>query len=200
LYPVAVGLETAFESTRFFTQEEFVRFAEAHSRENRRLELLNGRIVMNPLGGWPQGEGGLLVAAQLLAFVRQRQLGRVFGADQGFELPSGDTVAPDAAYVSSERWAASGPHQPGRFLRVVPELVVEVMSPTTASFDRGEKRAIYERNGVAEYWLLDMFTRRLSRLSLAEGRFGAPVDFDEGDVFEPLLLVGLRFPVVAVLA
>jgi Uma2 family endonuclease len=45
-------------------------------------------------------------------------------------------------------------------LRIVPDLVVEVLSRKTASQDPGEKKAIYERNGVREYWLVDPRTRR----------------------------------------
>src|SRR4029079_6548928 len=95
------------------------------------VALLNGRIVMNPPGGWPQGEVALTVGALLRAFVIERGLGRVLGSDQGFELPSGDVVSPDAVFLSAERWGASEPHEFGRFLRVVPDIVVEVgLSPS----------------------------------------------------------------------
>lgn len=163
-----------------------------------RLELLNGRIVMNPPSGWPQGEVALTVAALLRAFVVERGLGRVFGSDQGFDLPSGDSVAPDATNVSAERWQASEPHEIGRFLQVVPDVVVEVLSPSTASRDRGEKKAIYERNGVNEYWMVDVIARRMSRLALADGRYGAPVVFEHGERFESLLLTGFGIDLAAI--
>ncbi len=41
--------------------------------------------------------------------MRSRGLGRVFDSSQGFALPSKDTVEPDTAFVSSERWAAGPP-------------------------------------------------------------------------------------------
>lgn len=185
-------METAFESELYFTQAEFAEWVAAHTRDVARYELLNGRIVMNPPSGWPQGEASAIVPAVLREFVRARGLGRVFGADQGFELPSGDTVAPDTAFVSSARWTAGAPHAPGKFLRVVPDLVVEILSPTTASRDRGEKKAIYERNGVAEYWLLDVLAARLSRFDLADGRFGSPVTFEAGEIVESRVLEGFR--------
>ncbi len=123
-YDRVVHLETAFESERHFTRDEFAEWVARRTSDLERLELLNGRIVMNPASGWPQGEVALSVAALLRAFVVERGLGRVFGSDQGFDLPSGDTVAPDAAYVSVERWRPSELHEIGKFLEVVPNLVV----------------------------------------------------------------------------
>lgn len=188
--------QISFESEQYVTQEQFAAWCEKRMSDLERCELLNGRIVMNPPSGWPQGEAGLLVAARLLSFVRSAGLGRAFGADQGFELPSGDTVGPDAAFVSKERWAATGPHEPGKFLRLVPELVVEVLSPSTASHDRGEKKLIYENNGVAEYWLVDTRARRVTRFVLSESKYGIPRIFEEADTLESQVLLGLRIPVV----
>ncbi len=193
-----VPIETSFESERWFTAAEFAEWVDSRTSDLERVELLNGRIVMNPPGGWPQGEVALTVAALLRAFVVDRGLGRVFGSDQGFELPSGDVVSPDAAYVSAERWSGSGPHEFGRFLRVVPEIAIEVLSPSTASRDRGEKKAIYERNGVAEYWLIDVAARRVTRFDLRDGTYAAPVVFEGESGFESALLPGLRLELAAV--
>ena len=59
-------------------------------------------------------------------------------------------------------------------LGIVPDLVVEVLSPSTARRDRTEKSAIYARNGDDEYWLVDdrkeevlLFRRQESVLRLA---------------------------------
>jgi len=55
----------------------------------------------------------------------------------------------------------------------VPDLVVEVLSPSTARRDRGPKRDIYERNGVREYWLVDPRRREITVLVRGvDGRFG----------------------------
>lgn len=134
-----MGPQYSFESAQYVTQDEFASWVAKRMSDLERCELLSGRIVRSPPSGWPQGETAAVIGAGLLAYVRGANLGRVFGPDQGFELPSGDTVAPDAAFVSTQRWAATETHVPGKFLRVVPELVVEVLSPSTASRDRGEK-------------------------------------------------------------
>jgi Uma2 family endonuclease len=54
------------------------------------------------------------------------------------------------------------PPRAGKYLQVVPDLVVEVLSRSTKTRDRGEKKAIYEANGVTEYWLVDLERRTLT--------------------------------------
>ena len=92
--------------------------------------------------------------------------------EQGFDLPSGDTVAPDVSFTSKARWDAAPPPRPGKYLQVVPDLVVEVLSRSTKTRDRGEKKAIYEANGVAEYWLVNSQATNPAgvRLRLGQGR------------------------------
>ena len=167
--------DLVFESTHTVTPKEFGEFVATREAagDTGHYELLNGRVVMSPPAGYPHGEVGSNVQRLLASFVWERKLGRVFDSSQGFELPSGDMVEPDHAFVSHERWAAAPAPEPGRFLRVVPELIVEVMSGRTATRDRGEKKAIYERNGVLEYWLVDPRAREVTVLHRVDGRFDA---------------------------
>jgi Uma2 family endonuclease len=45
----------------------------------------------------------------------------------------------------------------------MPELVIEILSPGTAGRDRGVKREIYQKAGVAEYWIVDIDSRLIER-------------------------------------
>lgn len=185
-------VELSFESTTGMTQDQFAEWARAREGwDPNGYELLNGRVVMNSPAGFPHGEVGSNIQLLLAGFVKPRGLGRVFDSSQGFELPSGDTVEPEHSYVSNERWSAAPPPEPGKFLRVVPDLIVEVLSASTATRDRGEKRGIYERNGVREYILVDWRARTLSAHVSESGRFverGAGVD-----TWESVVLPGLTF-------
>lgn len=118
-------------------------------------ELLNGRIVVTPPAGWPHGQIAVNVTLALRRHVDRRRLGRVFDSSAGFDLPSGDTLEPDASLVSAGRWNAAPPPVFGQFPKVVPDLVVEILSPSTRRRDLNEKKDVYARNGVDEYWVID---------------------------------------------
>ena len=63
-----------------------------------------------------------------------------------------------------------------RGLKGAPDMVIEVVSPSTAGRDRGVKRDLYERNGVREYWLVDYSNKTIEVYLLNEGnRYGKPV-------------------------
>jgi Uma2 family endonuclease len=188
--------ELIFESTTCLSQEEFAAWVEKRAaRDDNHYELLNGRIVVTPPAGWPHGSVGHEIQLLLGEHVRSRKLGKVFDSSQGFDLPSGDTVEPDHTYVSAQRWTAAPPPVEGKFLRVVPDLLVEVLSGGTASRDRGEKKAIYERNGVREYWLVDARALTLTVFLLQESRFDRGRVFDVDERFRSSVLPELEFPV-----
>ncbi len=177
-YTGAVVREPAFESIEGMTQAQFARWAARHEGDLGKHELLNGRVVMAPPAGYPHGGVGLRLGGRLVAWLERDPVGLGFESSQGFELPSGDTVQPDLSFVSFERWRAAPTPRRGQFPRVVPDVVFEILSRSTRSRDRGEKKAIYARNGVREYWLVDPRAGRLVRFC-RKGR-----SWDHGAVFE----------------
>jgi Uma2 family endonuclease len=137
-------------------------------------ELLNGRIVVSPPARWPHGRIGIRVAHLLEEYSRRHRVGFAFDSSTGFDLPSGDTLEPDASIVTTARWNAAPPPVLGQFLKVVPDLVVEILSPSTRSRDLKEKKDVCAKNGVEEYWIIDPRARSLTICSRAG------VAFDDG--------------------
>ena len=189
--------QPVFESIETYTQVEFEDLVAERERlgDDHHYELLNGRVVMTPPAGYPHGGIEAALLRIIGSFVRAGKLGRVCGSSQGFALPSGDTVEPDASFVSEERWNAGPAPIPGKFLRVVPDLVVEILSTRTASRDRGEKKAIYERAGVREYWLVDSRARTVVRFARVRDRFDRGSTSSAGEAVESIVLAGLRVSV-----
>lgn len=132
-----------------------------------RYELIDGDLIEIP-APTPLHQA---VQAHLLAlmhlFVLQRGLlGRVFGAPLDVQL-SGRIVQPDILYISSERIAIIT----DRRIVGAPDLVLEVSSPSTEDYDRGDKRELYRMAGVREYWVIDTEARSATLWTLVGNRY-----------------------------
>lgn len=78
--------------------------------------------------------------------------GRLFHAPVGVEFPStGEGVQPDLVFVSGARQGIVA----ADWIRGAPDLVVEILSPSTEERDRAVKLKLYRRQGVPEYWIVD---------------------------------------------
>jgi Uma2 family endonuclease len=165
--------ETAFRSDARFDQASFLRWLRKRPASDlNHYELIDGRIIMNPPAGWPHGRIDAKLSELIGRHADRYRLGIVQGSSAGYDLPSGDTLEPDASFIAAERLAASPLPAPGKFLTVVPTLVIEILSPSTSHRDRTEKKAVYERNGVAEYWIVDPAKKTITVFSLRGGRYG----------------------------
>ena len=70
-----------------------------------------------------------------------------------------------------------------------PDLVVEILSRSTAKYDKGRKKSIYERFGVREYWIVDPLSLSLEQYVLEDGRF---VLRDVYHKYPPSALLGMK--------
>ncbi len=119
-----------------------------------KYELLDGALVtMPPPGAWHGAVGGNAYGA-LWTFVRQHPGGRVFQDIGVFLGHHPDTVrAPDVCYLSAERMPAGG--IPRGYLDVVPDLIVEVISPSDRRSEVEAKVRDWLRGGARLVWVLD---------------------------------------------
>jgi Uma2 family endonuclease len=164
--------EVTFRSQQRLTQEEFYEWLQQlPPHDIHHYELIHGRIVMTPPAGFGHGSVGSWLTYMLWQHVEHRDLGLVLDASTGYDLPSGDTLEPDVSFVSKARLAAAPKVAPERFARVVPDLVVEILSPSTARRDRTVKKDIYAANGVREYWIVDQRRRSVIVFRRGDGGF-----------------------------
>ena len=83
--------------------------------------------------------------------------------------------------------------------RGAPDLVIEILSPSTASKDAIQKRALYEKHGVKQYWIVDPTNRLVMVYALQPDElFGKPMIFGETDKIEVLLFPGLAIDLATI--
>lgn len=142
-----------------FTYEDYL-----NAPEDKRYELLDGELVMTPAPGERHQSISILLGSKLFQFVSENSLGRVYLAPFDVVLSDVDVVQPDLLFVSNERDHIITPAN----IQGAPDLVVEILSPSTAERDRTFKRALYANHGVNEYWMVDITAKDITILLLGE--------------------------------
>jgi Uma2 family endonuclease len=157
------------------------------------MELIAGEaVVVPPIGGPASDAQGKLHIA--LSRWQEEAAGESLVLQDVFvAFPDGSRPAPDISYWSAERCP---PVERGA-MKSVPDLVVEVLSPSTRDNDLGVKRELYMRCGVRELWLVDPDARTVTRV-----RSGSVTDeaLDERDTLKSELLPGFALEVSRIFA
>lgn len=147
-------------AVREWTYAEFARLPD----DGNRYEIIDGELEVTPS---PQPKHQDLIGAlteRLRPFVRQNQLGRIYPGPIDLLFAEGDYLVPDLVFVRQERLDTVT----DRGVESAPDLVVEVLSPSTAMRDRGIKRSRYAHYGVPEYWIIDPDRRFIDVYKLHE--------------------------------
>ena len=164
---------------------------------DKRYELLDGDLVMAPAPNLKHQEVQFRLGRRLGQFIEERALGKFYFAPCDVVLSDTDVVQPDLLFVSREReHLLSG----GDNVRGAPDLVVEILSPSTADRDRGYKRALYGRHGVAEYWLVDPAAETVWIHRRRAGVLAVAHTFGREETLRSPLLAGLELDLDAVFA
>jgi Uma2 family endonuclease len=130
-------------------------------------------------------------------YLAANPIGEVFFAPLDVVMFYYDVVEPDLLYVSRERAAQVLVPE---HVRGVPDVVVEIASKSTRKRDQTIKRALYERMGVSEYWIVDPKSEVVRVYRRGDTVFGRPVELrrDAGGTLTTPLLPGLEIALDAV--
>lgn len=125
-----------------------------------RHEIIGGEHFMTPVPELYHQALVVRFSAELLRRFERSGLGRVFASPVDVQLSDHDVVQPDIVVVLDARREIL--HR-SRIIGA-PDLVIEILSPSTRSRDCREKRQLYETHRVSEYWIVDPETRLVEQL------------------------------------
>ena len=164
-----------------------------------RHELLDGEHVVTPSPNTAHQRIVWNLASELAAFLDATPAGTALFAPFDIKLSPLTVVVPDLVYFAADRFARVVNE---KYATAAPDLVVEILSPGTRRRDRGRKRAIYEREGVAEYWIVDPEAKDVTvfRRAAPGECFAPPVVLAEAQraTLTSPLFPGLRIPLARV--
>src|SRR6266849_5267162 len=135
--------------------------------DNLRYEVIDGDLFMTPAPSWQHQSSLMRLSLLVAGWVHGHGLGAVVQAPTGVVLDEENGVQPDLLYVSREH----SDRISERGLEGAPDLVVEVLSPSTEARDRGVKMRRYAAAGVPHYWLLDLRARALEAYVLGDNGY-----------------------------
>ena len=159
----------------------------AKTPEDERYELINGELIMVAAPNEPHQRISKRLEFPLM-LAERRGLGVVYDAPFDVVLSEYDVVQPDLLFVLKEN-----EHIITRAnVQGAPDLVVEILSPSTSRRDWNEKRDLYAKYGVGELWIADPDARIIWVMTLRDdGEYDAPVMYRDTQTFSSPTLAGV---------
>lgn len=149
----------------------YAEFARLPSEGSTRHEIIAGELVVTPGPGRRHQRIATDLVMLLNAFVREHDLGEVFAGPFDVLFAEGDYMEPDLVFVRRDRLSILS----DRGVEAAPDLIVEILAPSTAGRDRGIKLERYRHFGVPEYWVVDPDARAIEVWRLARDATGPEV-------------------------
>lgn len=145
--------------------------------DGRRYEIIGGQLVVSASPILKHQKLSLRLTDLLYALAKSG-LGELFEAPTDVERGPNDIVVPDLVFVTKARLGILGREK----IAGAPDILIEILSPSTRGRDEREKRDLYARFGVPEYWLVDPVRNAVRAMTLV------------GDAYQPIPPIGSVIP------
>ncbi|MGH2459188.1 MAG: Uma2 family endonuclease [Chloroflexota bacterium] len=163
--------------------------------DDQDYEIIDGVLYVAP-----RARSGHQITANRLAhiltgFTEDRHLGTVVPDTDLIVTDRDIYVSPDIMYFARDRFDVVNRDD---WIRIIPDLVVEVLSPSTEDYDRRKKRETYARLRVPHYWMVDHRARRVMECVLRPDGAYQERTIPAGEPFRPALFPDLEIDLVQV--
>jgi Uma2 family endonuclease len=159
--------------------------------DGNRYELIEGELfIVSPA---PSTRHQTILTNLLVALataLHKPGLARVFPAPTDLVLSATTAVQPDVIVIAGANTSIITP----RAIEGVPDIAVEILSPSSLDRDRYIKKRLFQRAGVREYWVIDPEASSLIVYRLDQGTYGIRARYDRTSVLESPEFPALRIP------
>jgi Uma2 family endonuclease len=149
-------------ATKLFTYDDYLTLPD----DGKRYEIIEGELYMTPAPTTRHQDifGTLYTSMRLHA--EQRDLGKVLSAPIDLVLSLVDLVQPDILFIAKPRLHIIA----AKNIVAIPDLIVEIVSPSSTKRDREQKRLLYEKYKLPEYWIVDPETKSVEVYLFEDGQ------------------------------
>ena len=168
-----------------WTYEDWLDFPE----DGWKYEIIDGVLYMSPPPAIAHQDASGELVARMRIHAEDNDLGKVLAAPCGVRLPGQAVpVEPDILFVKKERLEIMG----AQYVEGAPDLIVEILSPSSAHYDRETKFNLYQQAGVPEYWLVDYRAKIVEVYILSEGVYILAGKYAGGSAVSSSQLTGFK--------
>ncbi len=161
--------------------------------EEQKAEFINGEIVVHSPVKLRHNSASLLLYRLLGTYVDVHGLG-VVGHEKLLITLERNDYEPDVCFFGNHK---ADLFEDEQMKFPAPDLVVEVLSGSTAQNDRGIKYRDYATSGVTEYWIIDPETKMVEQYLLQENQYELRIKSDSGEIHS-VAVPGFTIPIQAI--
>ena len=170
------------EKTKY-TYEDYLK-----TPDDKRYELIEGELLMTPSPVTKHQRISRKIAFVIETFVTGNNLGEVFYAPFDVYLDNENVVQPDILFISKERSSITGEKN----IQGAPDLVIEIISESTAYRDLVQKKKLYAKFGIKEYWITIPEEGSIEIYILKDNTYQPYKTYKKDDILESPCLKGLK--------
>ncbi|HAG11495.1 MAG TPA: restriction endonuclease [Desulfotomaculum sp.] len=156
--------------------------------EGAPYQLIGGKLVMTPAPTTYHQIISMRLELKFANFVNEKNLGLVLDAPVDVYFGEKETYQPDIIFIARDRFHIIEPAR----INGAPDLVVEILSPSTGYYDLKKKARTYARHGVKEYWVADPEDKSIEVYKGQEEKFVLDQRVEEKGKVKSLVLDGLE--------
>src|SRR3990170_8441429 len=166
-----------------YTYEDYLK-----TPKDKRYELIDGELLMTPSPTPSHQRVSRKLEFILESIITKNNLGEIFYAPCDVYLDDENVVQPDILFISHDRRDIIGKKN----IQGAPDLVVEIISENSVYRDMVQKKRLYARFGVEEYWIVIPDEEEIEVYTLKDNKYQLCRTYNKGDTFKSPSLKGLK--------
>lgn len=184
-------MQTVIEEKKIYTYEDYLK-----TPDDKRYELIEGDLIMTPSPRPYHQWISKNIEFELEKFIREKKMGKIFHSPCDVYFDDANVLQPDILFISEDRLGIIGEKN----IQGAPDLVIEILSESTAYRDLVKKKKVYSEFGVKEYWVVDPEEKTIEIYTLKDMVFVLAGSFSKSEILKSTLLEGFTMNLEVVFA